>query len=310
MPLTELAGQTVETAHLYDVHLGETLVPYATLEPLKAVLPVKRGEHEIPASADEPGGIRLGGLERRMRGRWQTISRLWEDNKGARSSLDLLGNLDYLHKLSTQLAWQRDDGNRPVRLAYSEAGQPTAAIISDARAIVDTTCYWITCRDMQEAHYLLAIINSDTLYETVMPLMAKGQFGARHLHKQLWKLPIPEFDAGNVLHASLALAGERTAAGVAERLDTLRDQRGGRLTVTVARRELREWLRSSLDWAVIERLMHLLIGNPPQDGPVWVKNWEGRPGGRLVLSAAASLEEARLEQDLIWEPWFRVAIRR
>ena len=310
LPLTELAGQTVETAHLYDVHLGETLVPYATLEPLKAVLPVKRGEHEIPASADGPGGIRLGGLERRMRGRWQTISRLWEDNKGARSSLDLLGNLDYLHKLSTQLAWQRDDGNRPVRLAYSEAGQPTAAIIGDARAIVDTTCYWITCRDMQEAHYLLAIINSDTLYEAVMPLMAKGQFGARHLHKQLWKLPIPEFDADNVLHASLAVAGERVAAGVAERLDTLRDQRGGRLTVTVARRELREWLRSSLDWAVIERLMHLLIGNPPQDGPVWVKNWEGRPGGRLVLSAAASLEEARLEQDLIWEPWFRVAIRR
>ena len=26
--------------------------------------------------------------------------------------------------------------------------------------------------------------------------MPKGQFGARHLHKHLWKLPIPEFDPG------------------------------------------------------------------------------------------------------------------
>ena len=64
---------------------------------------------------------------------------------------------------------------------------------------------------LQEANYLLAIINSDTLYDAVTPLMNKGQFGARDLHKQLWKLPIPEFDGGNPLHASLAKAGERAA---------------------------------------------------------------------------------------------------
>ena len=308
--LDSITEQTIENSHVYDVHLGETLVPYALLKPLKAVLPVKRGEFAIPTDDDGPGGIRLGGLERRMRERWQTVSRMWDDNKAQANKLTALGRLNYNAGLSEQLAWQQNSGKRAVRILYSKAGQPTAAILSDDRAIVDYTTYWVTCRDMQEAYYLLAIINSDTLYDAATPLMNKGQFGARDLEKHLWKLPIPEFDAGNVLHASLAVAGERVAAGVAERLDTLRDQRGGRLTVTVARRELREWLRDSLDWAVIERLMHLLIGNPPQDGPVWVKNWEGRPGGRLVLSAAASLEEARLEQDLIWEPWFRAAIRR
>ena len=30
--------------------------------------------------------------------------------------------------------------------------------------------------------------------------MAKGQFGARDLQKQLWKLPIPEYDATEALH--------------------------------------------------------------------------------------------------------------
>ena len=48
---------------------------------------------------------------------------------------------------------------------------------------------------MAEAHYLLAIINSESLYDAVTPFMPKGQFGARHLQKQLWKLPIPEFNA-------------------------------------------------------------------------------------------------------------------
>ena len=310
LPLSELAGQTIENAHVYDVCLNETLVPYATLEPLKAVLPVKRGEYEIPIDSSGPGGIRLGGLERRMRERWETVSQLWDDKKAQANQLSLLGRLDFHRELSSQLAWQNDSGNRPIRVVQSQGGQPTAALLQDDSTLVDVGTYWITCKDIHEAYYLLAIINSEALYGAVQPLMSKGQFGARNLHKQLWKLPIPEFDAGNVLHASLAIAGERVAAGAAERLTELRTERGDRLTVTIARRELREWLRDSLDWAVIERLMHRLIGQPPTDGAEWKAYWEGRPGGRLVLGTAAAIEEGRLEQDVNWEPWFRAAARR
>ena len=64
----------METEHLFDVHMGETLVPYATLDPLKAVLPVQRTGHEIPTDTQGPGGIRLGGLGQRMRDRWQKVS--------------------------------------------------------------------------------------------------------------------------------------------------------------------------------------------------------------------------------------------
>ena len=99
------------------------------------------------------------------------------------------------------------------------------------------------------------------------------------------------------------MAGERVAVGVAERLAELRAERGDRLTVTIARRELRKWLRDSLDWAVIERLMHLLIGNPPADAAEWKKRWEDRPGGRLVLGAAAAVEEGRLEREAQMDRW-------
>ena len=49
LDLSEITDQTVEKAHLFDVLLGETVVPYATLEPLKALLPLKHGEPWIPA---------------------------------------------------------------------------------------------------------------------------------------------------------------------------------------------------------------------------------------------------------------------
>ncbi len=259
LDLTAITGQTVEDRHLFDVYLGETVAPYVTLEPLKALLPLKRGDAAIPADDHGPGGIRLGGLERRMRERWQTISRLWEDNKALANNLNLLGQLDYLHKLSSQLEWQNNPNGRPVRLVYTTSGQPTAGLLGEDEILVDHVLYWISCRNIAEANYLLAIINSMALYNAVSGMMPKGQFGARHLHKHLWKLPIPQFDPARKLHAAIAKAGATTAAGAGEKLAELREKRGDGLTVTIVRRELRAWLRASTEGEAVENSVGKLL---------------------------------------------------
>ena len=261
--LAAITGQTVESSHLYEVYLGESIAPYVALEPLQALLPVRRGEYQIPAAAAGTGGIRLGGLEPRMRARWQTISQLWDDHKARANDLNLLARLDYYGKLSTQLAWQQnpDQDGRPIRLVYTAGGAPTAALLNDAAALVDERLYWVACRNLSEAHYLLAIINSPTLYDAVQPLMSKGQFGARDLHKQLWKLPIPEFDEGAPLHRELAWLGETATAQAAQQLADLRAQPGHRLTVAIARRELRRWLRGSEVGAAAAGAVARLLGN-------------------------------------------------
>ena len=260
LDLSTIMEQTIERRHVYDVYLGETVVPYVTLGPLQVLLPVRKGEHEIPADSGGPGGVRLSGLERRMRGRWQIIDALWETHKRPATKLNLLEQLDYQRKLSSQLGWRQRGSNRPFRIVYTSGGEPTAALLSDDAAVIDKRLYWITCRDMQEANYLLAIINSNTLYEEVQPLMSKGQFGARDLQKHLWKLPIPEYDAADPLHREIAEAGAAAARGAAERLADLRSQRGERLTVTIARRELRAWLRASAEGAAVEAAVGRLLG--------------------------------------------------
>ena len=259
LDLTAITGQTIEDSHLFDVHLGETVAPYVTLEPLKALLPLKRGEFDIPTDDDGPGGIRLGGLDRRMRERWRTANTLWETHKAPVNRLNLLGNLDYLHKLSSQLQWQRDPGNRMVRVLYNQSGTPTAALLKNEAALVDYTLYWIACKDIREANYLLAIVNSNALYGRVESLMPKGLFGPRHLQKHLWKLPIPEFSPSQELHAIIADAGSRAAAAAGKKLEELRRQEGDKLTVTVARRELRAWLRTSPEGRAVETAVGRLL---------------------------------------------------
>ena len=260
LDLTAITQQTVEASHLFDVYLGETLAPYATLDPLKALLPISRNDPSIAKSADGSGigGVRIASLEQRMRERWKTVSGLWEQNRSSNNKLNLLGRLDYHGELSAQLEWQRDSGDRPVRVVYNSSGEPTAALLHDNSAIVENVLFWLTCKNLREAHYLLAIINSRALYEAVAPLMPKGQFGARHLHKHLWKLSIPEFDPGDPLHLAVSRAGRTAAEGAARELTALRQTRP-RLTVTIARRELRKWLRESDEGRAVEEVVERLL---------------------------------------------------
>ena len=259
LELTALNGQTIENTHLFDVHLGETLVPYAMLQPLKALLPLKRGDFRLPKDENGVGGVALGGLERRMRARWRVVSELWEVNKATANRLDLLGRLDYYGNLSGQLKWQQDSGTRPLRVVYSGSGMPTAALLDADASIVENNLFWVTCQDAQEAHYLLAVINSEVLYQAVIPLMPKGQYGARHVHKHLWKLPIPEFDPANGVHLAIADAGRAAADGVALQLARLREARGDDVSVTVVRRELRAWLGASAEGRAGEDLVGTLL---------------------------------------------------
>ena len=259
LDLTAITGQAVERRHLFDVHLGETIAPYVALPPLKAILPLKQGDATIPADGDGPGGIRLGGLERRMRERWQIVSALWENNRAPVTRMNLLGQLDYLHKLSSQLEWRENSEDGQVRVVYTKSGEPTASILYDRADLVENVLFWIPCKDVDEANYLLAIINSDALREAVHPLMTKGQFGARDLHKRLWSLPIPQFDPAQELHAVIADAGAVAAAGASAKLEGLREQRRDKLTVTIARRELRKWLRASDEGKVVESAVGRLL---------------------------------------------------
>ena len=258
--LTAVTGQTIEISHLYNVYLGETLVPYAMLNPLQAILPVKQGAEALPANSN---GVNYGELGRRMRERWQTVSNLWDEYKQQANKLNLLEQIDYLHKLSSQLEWIQNPGVRPVRIVYSAGGEPTAALVQDDYAIVDKRLYWVTCKGIDEASYLLAIINSNALATAVNKYTTPNWAGnTRDLQKHLWKLPIPEYDPAIALHGELAQAGAAAAKGASRKLAELRqqlEQQGKPLTVTIARRELRDWLRASPEGAAVERTVARLL---------------------------------------------------
>ena len=252
--------------NLFSVYLGESLAPYVTLAPLTAALPVSKATMEMPL--DHSGCKELSNgfighdacevdkqlLDDRMRSRWEKMERLWEVNRGKTDTKSLTQNLNWLNKLTSQLDYLRGPGDRSVRIAYTASGRPTAALIDNNKAIVDTRLYQITCRNLDEAYYLLAIVNSLALEDAVKDFRPKGLYGERDLHKHLWKLPIPEYDASNAKHMELSQLGRTAEQQCKARLDQLVELNGADwLTSGNARSSLRNgWQPASATAQAIE----------------------------------------------------------
>ena len=263
----DLTGAPIEEEHIWDVHLGETVAPYVLLEPLKAVLPVRPGEKMAnpkdrqalaKKNATTIYGLEPRSMEELMRDRWEVINDLWDEHKSPNNKLDLVSNLDYMGKFSSQL-----EDSAPIRLLYTSSGRPTAAVLADSDEAIDYTLFWIHCDTRSEAYYLASIINSDTLEEAVNKFTIPNWSGrTRHLQKHLWRLPIPIYDPDNSLHIHLATLGTQLAAEAATQLDTLQTSRAAEnkpTTITVARRELRSWLSTHPPAQQTEQLVAQLL---------------------------------------------------
>ena len=117
-----------------------------------------------------------------------------------------------MRKLSIQL---RTSGLKAV---YTGSGTLLNAVaLDDPQLLVEHAAYWAAARNLEEARYLTAVLNSATVLARIIPMQPRGWRDPRHFDNLVWELNIPEFDRRQVLHRELADAAqeaERVAAPV------------------------------------------------------------------------------------------------
>ena len=276
--LNKLEG-VVSNDHLFDVYLGECIAPYVALDPLKAALPVHRPTMTMPLNhseckADKHSACRLDveSLHQSMQRRWNIEAEMFHEAHENQVINDLYDRLNYQKILTSQLEYLRaittEDGT--VRVAYTQSGQPTAAIIRDRHAIVDRTLYQTECRSEDEAHYLLAILNSETLATEVKPFCPTNWAKKiRHFEKHGWKLPIPRYDPRNTLHSRLSKLGKTAEQECQDLIDQsgIMSNTPGDNQSRAARRILRhQWQPSSKTAQAIEGCRRQDVGHWSRGG--------------------------------------------
>ena len=274
--LNQLEG-VVHNDHLFDVCLGESVAPYVALDPLKAALPVHRPTMTMPMNHDDCKGdkhdacrLEVEELHSTMQRRWNNVYEMFRDAHKNQAIKDLYSNLNHLNKLTSQLGYLRGTtaGDGTVRVAYTQSGQPTAAIIWDNRAIVDRTLYQTVCQSEDEAQYVTAILNSNELATGAKPFCPTNWAKKiRHLEKHGWKLPIPRYDASDSLHFRLSELGataEKECQALIANSDIM-SKPAGDAQSREARKLLRhEWQPNSATAQAIEAAVAELLSDPAQ----------------------------------------------
>lgn len=195
---------SIEQEFVRPVHLGATLLPFRLQEPWLGVIPWdgSRLLEGIDPSIELYPGLAQW---------WAQAEDVWEANKGE-NNLSLLEQVDYRRKLSEQFP---TPGHRVL---YAASGQYLAAArLEESRAVIDKKLYWGAAGSLQEAQYLIAILNSPAITELLAPMQSRGEHNPRDFDKLVWRLPIPLFDPDDALHrqlVELAEQAEAVAAGV------------------------------------------------------------------------------------------------
>ena len=274
--LKQLEG-VVHNDHLFDVYLGECLAPYVALDLLKAALPVHRPTMTMPLNHDDCEGgkhdaccLEVAELHPTMQRRWNNAADMFHEAHKNQAIKDLYSNLNHLNKLTSQLEYLQGtiSGDETIRVAYTQSGQPTAAVIRDSNAIVDRKLYQTTCQSESEAHYLTAILNSNELATRAKPFCTTNWAKKiRDFEKHGWKLPIPRYDASDPLHLHLSELGktaEQECAAIIANSD-IPTKPAGDAQSRAARKMLRhEWQPNSATAQAIEAAVAELLSDPAQ----------------------------------------------
>ena len=156
----------VEKRFLRPVLLGESIAPFRIVAQPRAVIPWDEAEGGLmnAAQAAQRGYRKLA--------QWlEKTEALWTRHK--HSTLSFLEELDYYGKLSGQFPVA------PMRVVYTKSGtNPAACFVQDEATAVDSQLYWASVETSEEARYLCAILNSETLRAGVQRYQARGS-GAR-----------------------------------------------------------------------------------------------------------------------------------
>lgn len=194
----------VEADFLRPVLLGESILPYRVFNPFEGVVPVTaQGEVLDAQAAANRGFTGLNG--------WMSAAEsIWNANSES-GTMTLVERWNYHNELGAQFPLA------PLRVVYAASGtMPAACIIRDA-AVIEHKLYWLAAAGDDEAHYLVALLNSETARSRTAALQSRGQWGARDFDKVVFTLAIPRFDASRKAHQDLVAAGkeaEEIAAAV------------------------------------------------------------------------------------------------
>jgi len=221
----------VEREFIYGILTSAEVVPFCHLPPNLAVVPIMRsngGYETIQRPKAQARGKAY--LAKYL----EEVEKEWRRSKSSQR-MTIYERLDYDRGLS------RQNPSLKYKVVYLTSGTNLATTVVvdepyeiEARGgrvrvngiVVGHTLYLFQTNNVDEAHYLTAILNSNILNDLIKPMQARGSFGERHIVKKPLEFPIPRYESNNPVHRRLSELGREAREVVCRELDRMLKELG------------------------------------------------------------------------------------
>ena len=215
----------VENKFIFATLTGKCVLPFK-VNFLPIVLPITKGELSFQIS--KVRDLRNNG-DFKMAEWLDAVEVEWKKNATKTSLKSYPNPVDYVN-YHNKLTLQRQD--RRYYIVYTASGTNIAAAVIDTKDIpafkvdgvkissngfvADYKTFWFSTNDQNEAYYLVAILNSETLDKMIKPHQPRGKFGPRDITRLPFEFNIPKFDNENELHNKISYQGRKASEEVVE----------------------------------------------------------------------------------------------
>ena len=193
----EMEADGFSDEYMFDCLISKHLSPFVVSAPVKTIVPGKR-----------TGGKWKGLLDSDIA--LMNIGTSYVFNEIQEKGAMPLGKR-FERKINIRNKLDKQDFSWKRWLVLSNAGgkNPCAAYldlqgINRTKLIIDQTLYWYLTDSEEEAIYLVGILNSLALAETIIDFQPQGGFGQRHIHTIPYKL-IPHYDSEDDAHLDVVM---------------------------------------------------------------------------------------------------------
>jgi hypothetical protein len=210
----------VERKFIYGAFTSAEVLPFCHLPPNVTVLPiVPEGSRYRIMRKEE--ALRMGHTKLAQ---WlEKAERIWSEVRGEKEK-----KMTIYEQINFRQALSQQNPRAKYKVVYLRSGTNLAATVIDVEKvlrenmllngiIVESTLYRYETDNIDEAYYLVAVLNSSVLDQLIKPMQSKGEYGERDIHKKPLEFPIPKYNPDNEVHKRLAELG-RKASEIAERV--------------------------------------------------------------------------------------------
>jgi hypothetical protein len=238
----------VEAQFVRKIYESDSIAAFRILDPEYAVVPVAGDKVVSPVSEEGPAPL---DSYPKMSAWWTARNSEWLSKRSSTSPETLWNRINYNRSLEIQLP------PATYRVLYNTSGSILrAAILNDPAGLVDHGAYWANANSIDEARYLIGVLNSAVLLQHVNPQQATGLYGTRHFHKTPFTVDIPEYSPQNELHQAIAEIARR----LCEVANTVQPPTGR--GVVAYRRLIRRTVIATGDYVQLNETVAKMLGLP------------------------------------------------